>query len=266
MWIGRSGSAHACAGRGIAMRGTHRMYKYIMADTPSLLDEVYRIRYQVYCVEHDYEDREKNPDGLERDEYDDHSVHGLLVHPTTNTSMGTVRLVMHKPGTMAGSLPIHKVCEHPSLRNHDFLPIKTTAEFSRFAISKTYRRRVGDGTCALQGDAEEPAFDMRREMPRITLGLITAALRLAFSSGITHVCAVMEPSLLRLLSRFGVHFELLGPQVEYHGWRQPCYAMLHTLMEGVELERYDAWEAITERGRLWPSSLSNSKACSEEAA
>jgi len=243
-----------------------KMFKYIAANTPDLLAEVHRIRYQVYCVEHDYEDRTKNLNGLERDEYDDHSVHGLLVHRASNTSMGTVRLVMHKPGTPAGSLPIYKICKHPSLRDHDFLPINTTAEVSRFAISKTYRRRAGDGTYGLQRDIEEAAIDVRREMPRITLGLITAALRLAFSSGITHVCAVMEPSLLRLLSRFGVHFEMLGPQVEYHGWRQPCYSMLHTLMEGIELERYDAWETITERGRLWPSSLSSSTGWGEEVA
>lgn len=37
------------------------------------------IRYQVYCVEHPHE-KSDNPDGLEIDDFDTHSVHGLLMH------------------------------------------------------------------------------------------------------------------------------------------------------------------------------------------
>ena len=37
------------------------------ASTPSLLDQVYRLRYQVYCVENDYEDAGRQAEGRETD-------------------------------------------------------------------------------------------------------------------------------------------------------------------------------------------------------
>ena len=235
-----------------------------MANTPELLDEVHRIRYQVYCVENLYEDPTQNQDGLERDEYDSHSVHGLLVHAASEASVGTVRLVMHRPGTHLGSLPIHKVCQHPDLLDPDFLPLETTAEFSRFAISKTFRRRVEGDTPP--GGAGPEKQETGRFIPHITVGLITIALRLAFAHGITHVCAVMEPALLRLLARFAIKFKPLGAQVEYHGWRQPCYTTVAAMLSEIELERPRMWETITDNGRLWPSSLRASQVPTHELA
>jgi hypothetical protein len=63
----------------------------------------------------------------------------------------------------------------------------------------------------------------------------------------------MEPGLLRLLSRFGIHFAPLGPLVEYHGIRQPCIAEIRELIARVEEERPDVWEVITDRGACLPA-------------
>src|SRR3954454_1724840 len=41
-------------------------------------------------------------------------------------------------------------------------------------------------------------------------------------AGLTHWCALMEPSLVRLLYATGVHFAPLGPMVDAYGRRQPC--------------------------------------------
>jgi N-acyl amino acid synthase of PEP-CTERM/exosortase system len=240
------------------------MFQGKVASTPELLNEVHRIRYQVYCVENEYEDPARNQGGLERDEYDCHSVHGLLVHTASEASVGTVRLVMHRPGTRRGSLPIHKVCQHSDLLDPDFLPLETTAEFSRFAISKTFRRRAEGHTC--MGNAEAERRETERLIPHITVGLITIALRLAFAHGITHVCAVMEPALLRLLSRFAIKFKPLGAQVEHHGWRQPCYTTVAAMLSEIELERRQLWETITDDGRLWPSTLARAQVPNQQIA
>ncbi|MGH7225707.1 MAG: GNAT family N-acyltransferase, partial [Gemmataceae bacterium] len=57
-----------------------RHFDIVPADTPDLLGRAYRLRYQVYCVEHAFLDPADNPGGREIDEFDAHSVHSLLIH------------------------------------------------------------------------------------------------------------------------------------------------------------------------------------------
>ena len=44
-------------------------------DDPDLLREAYRLRHQVYCVEHCFE---VGQNGIERDEYDDFARHAVV--------------------------------------------------------------------------------------------------------------------------------------------------------------------------------------------
>ena len=236
-----------------------KMFQGVIADTPQLQLEAQRLRYQVYCLERNFEDPGQNPGGVERDEYDDHSVHALLLHRDSGSFVGTVRLILHKPGAREGSLPFHKLCQDPRLRDPDFLPFETMAEFSRLAISKSFRRRGGDGIYGKVSGLEDIAVDPRRVIPHITLGLMTMALQVGITYGIECVCAVAEPPLLRLLARFGIVFKSLGPLVNYHGLRQPCYEMAAPLLARIEAERPDIWEVVTDRGRLWKGSQSHEK-------
>lgn len=41
----------------------NKYFKVIRADSPELLDEVFRLRYQVYCIEHKFENQHDFPDG-----------------------------------------------------------------------------------------------------------------------------------------------------------------------------------------------------------
>ncbi len=68
----------------------------------------------------------------------------------------------------------------------------------------------------------------------------------------THLCAIKEPALLRMLSRLGIHFNNLGPRVEYHGTRQPCYSNLDLLLARTWIERREVWEILTRDGEIWP--------------
>ena len=217
-------------------------FESVLANTPQLLRAAHRLRYQVFCVENDIFDPARNPEGLERDEYDSHSLQAVLLHRATQMIVGTIRLVLHKPGAQRGSLPFHNVCRDPRLRDPDFLPLETTAEIGRFAICKSSRHRLSGGS-----DGQEP----RRLIAYMTLGLIMAALRMCIANGVEDVCAVMEPPLLRLLARLGFHFEPLGPVVEYYGMRQPCWANVMRLFARVKAERPEVWEVTTDRGRLF---------------
>jgi N-acyl amino acid synthase of PEP-CTERM/exosortase system len=176
----------------------------------------------------------------------------LLVHRPTRDVVGTVRLVLPREGRDEITLPISNVCQHDLiLHDSSVLPWAKTAEISRFAISKKIRRRANDDTTSV-GSFTTDTEDLRRQIPNTSLGLMQAIVAMAARGGVTHLCAVMEPTLLRMLSRLGIHFKPLGPRVEYHGRRQPCYSNLDELLARIWVERPDVWEVITREGGLWP--------------
>ena len=236
-------------------------FRVIRADTDALRAEVYRLRFQVYAVEHSFERAEDFPDGMERDAFDDQSLHSLLIHVPTGSIAGTVRLILPTVTGSGRNLPIEHVCSEPLLSDDaPALPRRSTAEVSRFAVPKSFRRRLGesgspsgitDESLEAQEQRNREVAD-RRLAPHITLGLIQSLVEMSVENGVTHWCAVMERALLRLLTKIGIHFADLGPLVEYHGHRQPCYSDLGQLLERVRNERFDVWEILTKEGTLTP--------------
>ena len=220
-------------------------------DTAEKLMSALRLRYEVYCVENAFEDPAENP-GFETDAYDPGSLHSLLLRRDTHEVIGTVRLILplSQCGKEGTGLPIRDVCcDELVERNNAILPWQTTAEISRFAISKSLRQRTID-RATIGGFA---GFNgARHRIPESSLGLMQAIVAMAARADVTHLCAVMEPCLLRMLARLGIHFTALGPLVEYHGLRQPCYADLDQLLARTWAERYDVWQLLTRNGGLWP--------------
>lgn len=217
-----------------------------------LREAVFRLRYQVYCVENPFEDPAANTDGLERDAFDDRAVHALLLHKRSRSWAGAVRLILPNEADMAHSFALQEVCSDPMLSDPKRFPVQEMAEVSRFCISKEFRKRQGDW---LYPQSNEPhdTKDERRVVPNMTLGLIEGLVQMSLDNGILYWCAVMERPLLRLLSRLGIHFENIGPLVEYHGRRQPCILRIDTMLKQVQEERPDVWEILTDGGRHWNS-------------
>jgi N-acyl amino acid synthase of PEP-CTERM/exosortase system len=239
-------------GGGSFVEAYNRHFQVIRADTPERRDEGYRLRYQVYCLEHAFEDPSKHPDEREVDGYDSHSAHSLLIHRESGTVAGTVRLVLPSAND---PLPITKICHHRSLQDRLGIAPETTAEVSRFtgeisrlANANQFRRRATDengaGRPLIDGTAEPNSMD-RRVAPHITLGLVKAVIDMSLTHGITHLCAVMEPALLRLLNRIGIFLDPVGPLVSYHGSRQPCHAPLDRILDGAKMKQPEIWALIT---------------------
>lgn len=226
-------------------------FETILAETDEQRRSGFRLRYEVYCVENPFEHPSQNPNGMETDAYDVRSLHSLLVRREAQDVVGTVRLILPGSSQDEVHLPIRNICRH-DLIVHDnaVLPRAKTAEISRFAVSKRLRRRASDAT--LVGGFSPGVGDPRRHIPNTSLGLMQAIVAMAAKAGVTHLCAVMEPTLLRMLSRLGIHFIPLGPQVDYHGRRQPCFSYLDAQLARIWLERPDVWELITREGSLWP--------------
>ena len=216
----------------------NRHFRTMSADTPDLIRRAQEIRYQVYCVEREFENPADHPDRREKDKLDGHSVHSLLIHRATGHAVGTVRLVLPRREAPRESFAIQRVTE-PSIWATS-LPMEATAEVSRFSISKQIRGTL----CSADSD-----LAVERQIgPMMSLGLIQALVRMSARHGITHWCALMEPKLLRMLAAMAIHFKRLGEPVEYHGIRQPCYCHVPTVLERVRCDRPMFWQILTDAG------------------
>lgn len=237
-------------------------FEILEAATPELLRQAQRVRFVVYCQEKGFEDPDDHPDGLERDEYDDRSVHCVLrykLHERKGSPefVANVRLVLIDPAEPRAPFPIETHCGCGFWDPQPFkgVPRESIAEISRFAVISDFRRRRddGDGPHGLKEVPTDASPDERRHTPPLVVGLFRATLQLSVAHGVTHWYAVMEPTLFRLLRRFGVHFEQIGEDVEYRGLRRPCKVGIGDMLEKMHRERREVWEFMTDEGRLWPA-------------
>jgi len=244
----------------------HRHFDVVSASTTRLIETAYRLRYQVYCMENPYEDAASFPEQMEYDEFDLHSNHSLVKCRQSGNFTGLVRLVLPNPVSPDARLPMEKFCyADPGNSAIDLseIPRESIAEVSRFSVSKELRQRCvspakgslvdGSSECGAQAsDGRQGDEKLSQLLPLITLGLFAGVVRMSAEHKITHWLAVMEPTLLRFLTRYGIYFQAAGPLVDYHGMRQPAVAEIDTVLSGIYAQRKDVWEIITDFGRVWP--------------
>ncbi len=197
-----------------------------LAETPALVEQAYRLRHQVYCLERGYE---PSVNDLETDAYDKHARHVVLCLRGCGTVIGTVRMILPQARQPARSFPMQAVCDRAAL---SAVPLRSAVEVSRFAVSKE-RRNVSPAAASLS-----------------RLALVRGLVQLSQQAGVTHWCAVMERTLLRLLRSSGIHFEAVGPLVEYHGLRQPAVCELAGMLGRMRVEQPEIWDFVTNGGEF----------------
>jgi N-acyl amino acid synthase of PEP-CTERM/exosortase system len=236
----------------------NQYFNVLPADSPELLRETMALRYQVYCVEHGFENPENYPDGLESDQYDKHSKHSGLSHVASQQLAGTVRLILADPENPDQPFPMEEHCVIlPEFRAIiASYPRHEIAEISRLAVSKAFRRRAREAETVHgvveQTESEQRIEGERRVVPWIILGLIQAMITMGTESNIKLWLVVMEPPLLRLLGKHGLAFTSVGPRIDYHGWRSPCICKGGELLEGIKQKCPDVWDFITLHGKNVP--------------
>lgn len=204
-----------------------------IADTDSLRQQAFRLRHQVYCVENAFEPR--RADGIETDSFDTRAPHALLFHRAAAEPIGTVRLVLPEHGARTGTLPVHGICAADMLMQAG-LPIATTTEISRFALSRDRLQKLQQTT----GPDET-----RHVLSFASLGLLAAMRQIARAHGMTHFAAIMEPSLRRRLSILGLPMIEMGNPVNHHGVRVPCYTRIDQLEMRLKRLRPDLFPVLT---------------------
>ncbi len=221
-----------------AMRIANHFSEFLtpkVASSEYLRNSAFNIRHQVYCEELKFEEEKENK--LEKDEFDDQSVHCVIQHIKSHKFAGTVRLVCSKSDKQL--LPIEKYCQS-SITNHALAPSNfprdKICEISRLAVPEEFRRRRADKfNGAATGAINREVYSEKelRCFPFIAVGLYLSAASLVINKGIEHVFVMMEPRLARSLSMVGIKFVQIGPVVDYHGKRAPFYITPELLMKSI---------------------------------
>lgn len=236
------------------------VFEVELATTTETINKVLEVRYQVYCIDKSFEDASRFANKREHDAYDPRSSHALIRHRKTGDSVAAVRLVLGGDAPEQNDFPMEGPCVHRMDREaKDAIaatPRNRIAEISRMAVSREFRRRLNEDKTAT-GISDQVCYSDaeggKRAMPYISLGLFAAILQMSVREGVTHWMAVMEPAQLRLLKRFGVEFDHVGPLMEYHGSRRPAFTEAYSLIEGIRKRRPDVWALITDSGRYLPA-------------
>ncbi len=236
----------------------HETFEIISADTPRLLEECFRVRYQILCEEGRIPGFQANdyPDGLESDEFDLRSVHMLLRHRPSGRTIGTVRLVMST--SHQAPFPI-ETCPgdafYPGMANiiRENRPYLT--EISRLFILPEFRSRKNDNLLwgsHLDNTASKRQTRHDRRKLHPIVGLFKAILMVSAHYNLRCLCAVMEPRLAMLMSAFGIVMTPLGETFSYHGRRRIYFASGNEILDNIRDTHADIWELLTEDGRLQP--------------
>ena len=164
----------------------------VLDGEPQLLQQSFELRYQVYCLERGFLPAERYPTAIETDAFDAHSLHIGTLDPL-GALVGTARLV--RPS--AEGLPIFEHCQLSGGVELQRARV-TGVEVSRLAVSRQYRRsRDGGGA--------------------LVVALYRSLYEVSKTFGYTHWLVATEPSLQRLVAKFGFPFRQIGPEVDYLG-------------------------------------------------
>jgi N-acyl amino acid synthase of PEP-CTERM/exosortase system len=225
----------------------NKYFRLTLANDHESLNQVYQVRYQVYCEEFNYL---KGSDGLEKDEHDDHSQHCLLIHKDTNTPAGCLRLIGSSQDDLATPLPFEKFWfpSRQHLYSPESLPRGSFCECSRLAVTSSFRRRREDEKKPISIPEEMPSDPGQRlNFPLIPVALFLAGIALFLNSKFQFAVAMMEPRLARMLKRYGIVFLQVGEVVDYHGPRAPFVFSREGVLNNLQSEVGPLLELITEQ-------------------
>ncbi len=202
-------------------------------DDKELMQQIYQLRFRVYCYECGFINEADYPDQIERDEYDPQSVHFAALNEHQEV-IGTMRLILNGDLFM----PLEHHCKDIRIDQGD-VPRDKIAEISRLVISKDLRRRKKDELYYEPQVSDESVKNkenhvfLRRAKP-MAFGLYREVYRESLMRDIIHWYALMEKSLWLLLHIHGFTFDAVGAEVDVYGPVKPYLGRVDKIKEEVK--------------------------------
>ena len=234
----------------------NQYFEMVSATSDELKNEVYKLRYQVYCIETGFLNSEHYPDGLEFDEFDQQSIHYLIRHRKSGEYAATTRLILPDANNPEKLFPVECHCEIDNLAFMQPINRIHLGEVSRFCVSKTFKNRKNEVHTLAGIDEEWPDYftlDERRTFPHIAIALITCFIKASHENDIQFLFACMEPAFFRFVSPLGIKLTKIGPLANYYGERWPATIKITDMLDNVAEKKPDIWNLLTNKGCYWPS-------------
>jgi N-acyl amino acid synthase of PEP-CTERM/exosortase system len=200
-------------------------FEVFLADTQESKEIHYSIRYQVYCEEMDFENKDDFPNKLEFDEYDEYSTHFIVKHKHTAAWVGAMRLIFKNNQP----LPLEKNCflnEHIECKG-----LFHSVELSRLCLVQDVRRRFididpphgipDDGNVNIKSNKVKLFYDHRRNGRSIIWGLLRAATEYGYHHNIQKCFFLTTPALARVIHKGGLTMQNIGAPCNHNGERYP---------------------------------------------
>lgn len=212
-----------------------QVFELIPALDDVSLDQVYRIRHDVYCRDLGWEPVRE--DGRESDEYDRHSFHCLLRRRDNGVAVGCTRLILARPEDPAFPLPFEISCRDvldKSIADPAKVPRHTIGEVSRLAVAGAFRQRKGEACAAVSmTEADFEGRGAQARFPFIPVSLYLGAAAIARRFGIEHVFVLTEPRLASHFARIGFDIRAVGGAIDHRGTRVPSLLSSSKVVAGL---------------------------------
>jgi len=217
------------------IQGFNQYFTIQRAKSQAVLDDIYRIRYGVYCQEFGFD--LPNKQGLEQDQFDRYSSHCLLTHKSSGINVGCIRLISLPEASQSMELPFITHCAdsfYPEQLNPEAITVNQVSEISRVAVVPEFRRRLGEDKTKGGLATIEDNYNQTRRFPYITPSLYLAAGALFLASKKQEIFVATEPRLIKSLTKLGVHFRQVSKLTNYHGQRAVYSFTRQSIQEDIQ--------------------------------
>lgn len=230
----------------------NQYFEVIPATTDELKNEVFKLRYQVFCVETQIFNPDEYPDQLEIDIFDQRAVHYLIRHRQSGAYAASTRFILPDANNPEQLFPLELHCKIDNLEAMQAIDRRSLGEASRLCVSKTFKKRKNEEHSLINIDTDWKGHftpQERRVFPHISFALIACMIKACHNNNIEYAFSTLEPAWYRLLSSSGIHFTKIGPLVDYSGLRWPGLIKVTDLLNGVAEKNMDIWNLLTNKGR-----------------
>lgn len=209
-------------------------FEVFLADTTESKHIHYKLRYQVYCDEMGFEDKDKFPEQMEFDDWDDHAVHFLVRHKATGHWLGGLRLVFN----INNALPFEHLAQ-------PYQPITPTereraVEMSRLCVIKEARRFTSkrfapyglpDQEIPEENNKVVSFYNFKNQTRSIMWGLIRAAVVYSAKQNLSDWYFIIAPALAGFIRRENFDMVQIGTPCEHRGQRTPYRLSVENILD-----------------------------------